>query len=111
LPWLQEIVGLHIKEMWHNWVEINPETAEELHIADGDLVWVESPVGKIKLRARHYPGAMPHVINIPLGQGHRAYGRWATDRGANAAELIATESDHLGGAVARRATRVKVYKA
>ncbi len=111
LPWLQEIAGLHIKEMWHNWVEINPETAKELGIADGDLVWVESPVGKIKLRARHYSGAMPHVINIPLGQGHRAYGRWATGRGANVAELIATESDHLGGVVARRATRVKIYKA
>jgi anaerobic selenocysteine-containing dehydrogenase len=110
LPWLQTIAGLHIKEMWDNWVEINPETARELGIADGDLVWVESPVGRIKLRARHYPGAMPHVVNIPLGQGHRAYGRWATGKGANAEEIIANESDYLGGVVARCATRVKVYK-
>ncbi|UCC63542.1 MAG: molybdopterin-dependent oxidoreductase, partial [Anaerolineae bacterium] len=111
LPWLQEIAGLHIKEMWQNWVEINPETARESGIADGDLVWVESPAGRIKLRARHYPGAMPHVVNVPLGQGHRAYGRWATGRGANAGQIIAAESDYLGGVVARRATRVKVYKA
>ncbi len=109
-PWLQEIAGLHIKEMWKNWLEINPETARELDIADRDLVWVESPLGKIKLRARHYPGAMPHVVNIPLGQGHRAYGRWATGRGTNVQEIVAKESDHLGGTLARNATRVKVYK-
>lgn len=110
-PWLQEIAGLHVKEMWGNWVEINPETAKELGIADGDLVWVESPVGRIKLRARHYPGAMSRAVNVPLGQGHRAYGRWATGRGANVEEIIANENDHLGGTVARCATRVKVYKA
>ncbi len=110
-PWLQTVAGLHLKEMWGNWVEINPETARELGIADKDLVWVESPVGRIKLQARHYPGAMPHVINIPLGQGHRAYGRWATGKGANAEEIIAAENDHLGGVAARCASRVKVYKA
>jgi anaerobic selenocysteine-containing dehydrogenase len=109
-PWLQTMAGLHIKEMWGNWVEINPETARELGIADGDPVWVESPVGRIQLRARHYPGAMPHVVNIPLGQGHRAYGRWATGKGANAEEVIANESDYLGGVAARCASRVKVYK-
>ena len=109
-PWLQEIAGLHIKEMWGNWVEINPETARELGIADEDLVWVESPRGRIQAKARLYPGAMPGVVNMPLGQGHVAHGRWAKGRGANPNEIIANEYDHLGGLAARFATRVKVYK-
>ncbi len=110
-PWMQEIFGLHIKEVWDSWVEINPGTAGGLGIADGDEVWVESPVGRIKTKARLYPGAMPTVVNMPLGQGHQATGRWAQDRGANPNEIIADESDLLAGLPAGLATRVKVYRA
>ncbi len=110
-PWLQEIAGLHIKEMWGNWVEINPETAQELGIADGDSVWVESPLGRIQAKARLYPGAMPEVVNMPLGQGHTAYGRWAKGRGANPKRVISSEYDYLGGLAAWSSTRVRIYKA
>jgi len=110
-PWLQEIAGLHIKESWGNWVEINPETAKELGIADRDPVWVESPIGRIQARARLYPGAMPEVVNMPLGQGHATYGRWAKGRGANPKRIIGHEYDHLGGLGAWSATRVRIYKA
>lgn len=109
-PWLQEIAGLHIKEMWGNWVEINPETARELGIADGDLVWVESPRGRIRAKARLYPGAMPGVVNMPLGQGHVAHGRWAKGRGANPKRIIGNEYDYLGGLAAWSSTRVRIYK-
>lgn len=110
-PWLQEIAGLHIKEMWGNWVEINPETARELGIADGDQVWVESPVGRIQAKARLYAGTMPDVVNMPLGQGHTAYGRWANGRGANPKRIIGNEYDYLGGLAAWSSTRVRIYKA
>lgn len=109
-PWLQEIYGLHIKEAWNNWVEINPETARELGIGDGDLVWVESAVGRIQAKARLYPGALPEVVNMPLGQGHKNYGRWAKGRGANPKQIISNEYDYLGGLAAWSSTRVKVYK-
>jgi anaerobic selenocysteine-containing dehydrogenase len=111
LPWLQTIAGLHIKEMWGNWVEINPETARELSIADGDLVWVESPVGRIQARARLYPGAMPEVVNMPLGQGHTAHGRWAKGQGTNPKRIIGNEYDYLGELVAWSSMRVRIYKA
>ena len=109
-PWLQEMLGLHIKERWGSWIEINPQTARELGISDRDEVWVESPIGRVKTKARLYPGAMPNVVNMPLGQGHKAVGRWAKDRGANPDEIIGNESDLLAGLAARLATRVKVYK-
>ena len=110
-PWLQGISGLHIKEAWNNWVEINPETARELGIADGDPVWVESPLGRIQVKARLYPGAMPEVVNMPLGQGHVTYGRWASGRGANPKQIIGNEYDYLGGLSAWSSTRVRIYKA
>ena len=70
-PWLQAIFGPHLFERWETWAEINPETAKSLGISDGDMVWVESPVGKMKVKARIYKGAMPGVVNIPFGSGHR----------------------------------------
>ena len=109
-PWMQEVFGLHVKEMWDSWIELHPETAEELGISDRDEVWVESPVGRIKTKARLYRGAMPNVVNMPFGQGHQAVGRWARDRGANPNEILATACDRLTGQSARLATRVKVYK-
>jgi anaerobic selenocysteine-containing dehydrogenase len=110
-PLLWEMYGLHIKEMWHNWVEINPETAHELDIEDGDQVWVESPQGRIRLKARIYEGAMIDAVNIPLGGGHTAGGRWASQvGGGNVAELVVPQTDPLSGAIAWCSTRVKVYK-
>ncbi len=110
-PYLQEIIGSHLYERWESWVEINPETAKRLGIQDGDLVWVESPAGKVKTKARLFAGTGPESIHIPYGQGHKAYGRWAKGRGINPNELLVREYDHLGGFVSYFSTRVKVYKA
>jgi len=111
VPWLQEILGVHTNMKWEGWVEINPRTAEKLGIADGDPVWVESPLGKLQTRARLYPGAQPDVVNIPFELGHQAYGRWAKGRGANPNWILANEYDYLGGTAGFFSTRVKVYRA
>lgn len=111
-PILWNIYGLQTKDGWGNWVEINPETAHELDIQDGEMVWIESPEGSIQLRARLLPGTMPDAVNIPLGGGHTAGGRWAgAVRGANPAQIITAQSDALAGSAAWLGTRVKIYKA
>lgn len=110
IPWMQEIYGLHVQEKWDSWMELNPETAHELGIHDGDRVRVESPQGSIELRARLWPGIPPQVVSIPLGQGHTAGGRWAENRGANPSELIAPLTDRLSGELATQSTRVRVRR-
>jgi anaerobic selenocysteine-containing dehydrogenase len=109
-PFLQEIFGPHLKEKWNSWVEINPETAKSMEIQDGDLIWVESKIGKLKAKARLFPGTDPKCVHIPYGQGHKAYGRWAKGRGINPNELLVRDYDYLGGFVSHFSTRVKVYK-
>jgi anaerobic selenocysteine-containing dehydrogenase len=109
-PFLQEIIGPHLKERWGSWVEINPETAKSMGIEDGDHIWVESKTGKLKARARLFPGTDPKCIHIPYGQGHKAYGRWAKGRGINPNDLLVREYDYLGGFASHFSTRVKVYK-
>ena len=110
-PFLQEILDPHLGMRWGSWVEINPQAAEPLGIGDGDLVWLESPVGKIKVQARLTPGAMPDVVSIPANLGHAAYGRWAKDIGVNPMHIVANEHDGLAGFSAFGATRVRVAKA
>jgi len=44
-------------------MEIHPDTASSLGIRDGDWVWVESPVARVKMRAKLFEGIMPDVVN------------------------------------------------
>jgi len=110
-PFLQEIFGPHLKERWGGWAEINPETAARMGIEDGDWLWLESKTGKVKVKARLFPGAHPQCVHVPYGQGHRAYGRWAKGRGINPNDLLVREYDYLGGFLSHFSTKVKIYKA
>lgn len=110
-PHLLGILGPHVYMKWDSWVEINPETGRRLGIHDSDLVWVESPIGKLRVRAKLYPGAMPNVVNIPFGLGHRSYGRWAKERGVNPNWIIGNEYNIQGGLAPRISSRVRIYKA
>jgi anaerobic selenocysteine-containing dehydrogenase len=111
VPWLQEVLGVHAATKWESWIEINPDTAARLGIVDGDSVWVESPRGRIKTRAKLYPGAQPDVVNMPYELGHRSYGRWARDRGANPNWILVNEYDYLGGTAGFFSTRVRLSRA
>jgi len=48
-------------------VQINPETAAGLGISDGDWVWVESPHGRVKLKAKLFDGIAVDVVNAEHG--------------------------------------------
>ncbi len=111
VPLLQNLLGPHLQERWGSWVEINPETAHHLGIADGDEVWVESPLGRIKTKARLYPGTRPEVVNMPFERGHIVGGRWAKGRGVNPNKIMAPRTGNLAGLASFTSTRVKVYKA
>ena len=48
-------------------VQINPETASGLGISDGDWVWVESPYGRVRLKAKLFDGIALDVVNAEHG--------------------------------------------
>lgn len=50
--------------MPENFIGIHPSTAENLGIADGDMVKVESPRGRIQLRAKVTADIHPSVVSI-----------------------------------------------
>ncbi len=55
IPWLRSFQKDPI-------VQINPETARKLGINDGDWTWIETPRGRIRQKARLFPGIDPRVV-------------------------------------------------
>jgi anaerobic selenocysteine-containing dehydrogenase len=87
LPALQELPDPMTSIIWGSWVEINPQTAIALGIADGELIEVSTEHGSVRVPAVVYRAIRPDVIAMPYGQGHAAYGRYATGQGVNPAVL------------------------
>ena len=100
---LQEAPDPMTTAAWNNWVEINPETAAELGVADGDIVKVTSPQGEIEAVVYVYRGIRPDTVAVPVGQGHSDYGRFAQGVGSNVIDLLAA-----GDSWTWSATRVKI---
>ena len=108
LPWLQELPDQLTSVVYGSWIELNPTTAGELGIRDGDLIEVESPAGIIRAPAFLFPAIEPGVVAMPFGQGHSAYGRYAQNRGVNPIQLLSMQSDQQSGELAWAGTRVKL---
>ena len=108
LPWLQELPDPMTSVVYGSWAELNPVTAAELGIREGDVLEVESSAGTVRVPAFIFPAIRPGVVAIPIGQGHAAYGRYASDRGVNPIHIVVTLMDDLTGDLAWAATRVKI---
>lgn len=111
LPSLQETSGMTVRETWNSWLEMNPETAAELALQDGMLVWVESEFGRLQTKLKLVPALRPDVVNLPHNQGHTAVGRWAKNRGVNGLSIMNPATEPFTGLAAFTNTRVKVYPA
>ena len=110
LPWLQELPDPLTTAMWCSWVEINPQAAGKLGIADGDIVEVASAHGAVRAPVVLSPGIGPDTVAMPVGQGHDRFTRYASGRGANPLTILAPVAEAATGQLAWSATRVKVTK-
>lgn len=110
LPWLQELPDAMTSVVWGTWIEMNPERAATMGIKEGDMIEVESPFGKIHAPVCLYPGQRPDAISIPIGQGHKFYGKYAEGRGANPLDLLPFKVDQRTGVVSHNSTKVKITK-
>ena len=96
-PWLQELPDPVSKITWHAWVELHPDTAAKWSVVDGDFLLLTSPYGAVRAPVSVTPGIRPDVLAVPTGQGHTAYGRYATDRSFNAFDLLSGAANAYGG--------------
>jgi anaerobic selenocysteine-containing dehydrogenase/Fe-S-cluster-containing dehydrogenase component len=96
-PWLQEIPEPVSQIVWDTWAEIHRDTARQLNITTNQIIQLRTEHGMIEAPAYVSDRVHPGVIAVPLGQGHRAYGRYAQERGANAWAVLPAGT--LGAAI------------
>jgi anaerobic selenocysteine-containing dehydrogenase/Fe-S-cluster-containing dehydrogenase component len=104
-PWLQELPEPVSQIVWDSWAEIHRDTAQKLGVASNDLIELKTEQGVIEVPALVSSTVRPGVIGVPLGQGHRAYGRYAKDVGANPWAILPAGKSSI--AVTARATGSK----
>jgi anaerobic selenocysteine-containing dehydrogenase/Fe-S-cluster-containing dehydrogenase component len=109
-PWLQELPDPITQTTWGGWLEIHPETAARLGIQKGDLLLVKTDFGAVEVPALPINTVPPGTVALPVGQGHRAYGRFADGHPANPWELLPGELDILSEGIARPALGVSIEK-
>lgn len=117
LPSLAEVYGLQVQARWESWAEIHPKAAAALGIRDGDLVWLESPAGKIRLRAKLVEGIWPNAVNVPGGLGLSSAVQWGREGstanltvGGNPYAIAAAGTESLSGLAVALPARVRVYR-
>jgi thiosulfate reductase/polysulfide reductase chain A len=102
-----------------NCVSLHPETGEKHGIQDLGYAWIESPVGKIKVKVHFTEGIRPDCVAVDHGFGHWSPGlSVAKGMGSNDGDLIPnmTIADQLkigcpGMSALMEDVVVKVYKA
>jgi len=103
--WLAEFVPEN-----HLW--IHTASASSRGIKDGDMVTVESKVGKVTLKAKVTEGIRPDCVWMNFGFGHKAKGlSTAYGKGALDSDVHESISDRVSGSQALSQTMVTVSKA
>ena len=91
---------------WATWVEVNQKIAKEMDLREGDVVTIESPAGSIEAAVYPNMATPPWVLGIPMGQGHKAFGRYAAGRGSNPLAVVDPhKTDRATGPLPCAATR------
>jgi anaerobic selenocysteine-containing dehydrogenase len=110
LPWMQELPDPVSSAMWDLPAEIDPQLAAKINVKNGDLVRVESESGSLETVVYVHPAALPGVVTMEIGQGHKNYGRFASNRGANPLSILAPALEASTGSLAFGATRVRISR-
>jgi anaerobic selenocysteine-containing dehydrogenase len=109
-PYLNKTLFDHQLRKNESFAEINPKTAAEYDLKEGDRVILKSSKGEAQVRVNLFEGAMPGVVYLPLGFGHTAYDGFQRDKGVNPTEIIDGGKDPLSGQTVWWDTRVRLIK-
>jgi anaerobic selenocysteine-containing dehydrogenase len=110
-PYLNKTLFDHLLAKNESFAEINPATAADYRLQDGDRVVISSTKGNLRARVHFFNGAMPGVVFLPMGFGHSAYDDYQKGKGLNPLEILDISPDPLSGLPAWWNTYVKVEKA
>ncbi len=93
-------------------IEINPLTAKQLLLQEGDMVKLSTPKGEASVRVHLFEGVMPGIIGMPRGLGHTAYSEeWGlSGKGVHVNRLMGPVDDPSSGLDMAWGIRAKLTK-
>lgn len=92
-------------------VDIHPETASSLGLADKAAAVLKTPRGEARVRVRVTTSVRPGVVAVPQGFGHTAYDAYVQNKGFNANSLVEVQLDPVTGLGTVWATRAQLRRA
>ncbi|MFZ7126039.1 MAG: menaquinone reductase molybdopterin-binding-like subunit QrcB [Desulfobacterales bacterium] len=92
-------------------VEVHPETAGNIGLAEGDRAELSTPKGKATVRVHLFEGILPGVVAMPRGLGHTAHDEYLAGKGVNVNELIGPVEDPTTGLDAAWGIRAALSRA
>ncbi|MBI2894004.1 MAG: molybdopterin-dependent oxidoreductase [Deltaproteobacteria bacterium] len=102
-PWLMEL-------MRENRLLIHPDVANAEGIAEGDWVWVQTPIGLVKVRAHITYGIQPETVGFFRGFGHWALGSLAMGKGAHDGWVLPGKAELHSGQAVHKEVACRIYK-
>ena len=92
-------------------VHVNPKTARELHLSEGDKALLKTRKGAQTVLVHLFSGARPDVVYAPIGLGHAGFGYYLRGKGVNPMELVEATADPLSGQAMWWGTPANLVKA
>lgn len=92
------------------WVELNPETAGEIGVRDGQVVRIISTAGEIEALVRECSTIRPGAVGVPLGWKKRSFGG-KDERLGNTLMALIGKAQNEAGHMAYMGLRVNVVPA
>jgi anaerobic selenocysteine-containing dehydrogenase len=93
-----------------SFVQINPKTATNMGLKEGDRVVLQTERGTLKVRVHLTEAARPDVVFIPTGLGHSGFDSFIRGKGVNANKILVAQQDQVTGLAIWWGTRVKISK-
>jgi molybdopterin-containing oxidoreductase family iron-sulfur binding subunit len=101
--WLQELPDPMTKLTWGNAALLSPKTAQELGVADGDMVTVTVNGASATLPAIIAPGQAHNSVAITIGYGRKNVGHVGTGVGVDTTALRASTGFDVAAATVAKA--------
>jgi molybdopterin-containing oxidoreductase family iron-sulfur binding subunit len=106
--WMQELPDTITKLTWDNAALLSPATAEQLGVAQGDMLQIAVGSNNIQIAALPVPGTADDCFILPLGYGRKFEGRVCSGAGVDVNPLRSTK--HRWTATATVSATGETYK-
>lgn len=110
-PFMTKTVDEDVIYQQDVFVEINPETASEYNLSQGDKATVKTPAGSAQVRINLFEGIMPGLVAMPAGLGRTGFSDYIAGKGVSAYGLIPAAQDPDSGLNAAWGARAAIAKA